>query len=174
MCSSSSDVMPNIQAHAFFSEGTSNNSKTINIREPVSVTTVTTNDDFKTKLKDIRITNLNRIVICHIDINSIRNKFELLAEAVMGNVNVLMVAETKKDKSFPTSQFILPGFTSPYRFDRTKERGGILVYIREDIPYKLLNISYIASDIECLGIEVKVKCFVIFSYNPHKNYISNH
>ena len=169
--------MPNIESHTFFSEGTSNNSKTINMRKPVSVTTVTTKDDFKTKLKDIRITNLNRIVICHIDINSIRNKFELLAEAVMGNVNVLMVAETKNDKSFPTSQFILPGFTSPHRFDITKEGGGILAYIREDIPYKLLNISYIASDIECLGTEVslrKVKCFVTFSYNPHKNYISNH
>ena len=169
--------MPNIESHTFFSEGTSNNSKTINMRKPVSVTTVTTKDDFKTKLKDIRITNLNRIVISHININSIRNKFELLAEAVMGNVNVLMVAETKNDKSFPTSQFILPGFTSPYRFDRTKEGGGVLVYIMEDIPYKLLNISYIASDIECLGIEVslrKVKCFVSFSYNPHKNYISNH
>ena len=147
------------------------------MREPVSVTTVTTKDDFKTKLKDIRITNLNRIVISHININSIRNKFELLAEAAVENVDVLMVTETKNDKSFPTSQFILPGFTSPYRFDRTKEGGGVLVYIMEDIPYKLLNISYIASDIECLGIEVslrKVKCFVSFSYNPHKNYISNH
>ena len=88
-----------------------------------------------------------------------------------------MVTETKIDKSFPTSQFIIPGFTSLYRFDRTKEGGGILVYIREDIPSKLLNISYIASDIECLGIEVnlrKVKWLVICTYNPHKNYIWNH
>ena len=55
--------------------------------------------------------------------------------------------------------------------------GGILVYIRKDIPSKLLNISYIASDIEWLGIEVnlrKVKWLVICSYNPHKNSILNH
>ena len=32
------------------------------MREPVSIITVTTKDDFKTKVKDIRITNLNRIV----------------------------------------------------------------------------------------------------------------
>ena len=104
---------------------------------------------------------LNRIVISHININSIINKFELLAEAVMGNVDILMVTEIKIDKSFPTSQFI-PGF--------------ILAYIREDIPSKLLIISYIASDIECLGIEVnlrKAKCVVICSYNPYKKYISN-
>ena len=50
------------------------------MREPVSITTVTTKDDSKIKLKDIRITNLNRIVISHTNTNSIRNKFELLAE----------------------------------------------------------------------------------------------
>ena len=88
-----------------------------------------------------------------------------------------MVTETKIDETFPTSQFIIPGFSSPYRFDRTKDGGRILVYIREDIPSKLLNISYIASHIECLGIEVnlrKTKWLVICSYNPHKNNISNH
>ena len=172
LCSSCSDVMPNIS-----SEGSSNNSKRRHMREPVSINTVTTNDDFKTKLKDIRITNLNRIVISHINIKSIRNKFELLAEAFMANVNILMVTETKIDESFPISQFIIPGFTSPYRFDRTKDGGGILVYIREDIPSKLLNISFIASDIECLGIEVnlrKLRWLVVCSYNPHKNNISNH
>ena len=148
LCSSSSDVMPNIMAHTFYSKG---------LREPVSITTVTTNDDFKAKLKDIRITNSNRIAISHINIDCIRNKFELLAEAVMGNVDILKVAKTKIDKSFPTSQFIIPGFTSPYRFGRTKDGGGILVYIREDILYKLLNIPYIATDIECLGIEVNLR-----------------
>ena len=70
--------------------------------------------------------------------------FELLAEAVKGNVDFLMVTETKIDKSFPTSQFIVLSFTSPYRFGRIKEGGGILVYKREDTPSELLNISYIA------------------------------
>ena len=140
------------------------------MRETVSITTET---NFKTKLKDIRITNLNRIVVSHININSIANKFKLL----MGNVDILMVTETKIDESFPTIQFVIPSFISPYRFDRTKDGGGMLVYIREDIPSKLLNISYIASDIEFLGIDVnlqKVKWLVICLYNPHQSYISNH
>ena len=53
----------------------------------------------------------------------------------------------------------------------------ILACIKEDISSKLLNISYIASDIECLGIEInlrKVKGIIICLYNQHKNYISNH
>ena len=147
------------------------------MRKPVSITTATTKDDFKTKLKDIRAKNLNQIVIYDININSIRNKFELLAEAVMGNVNILMVTETKVDESFQTSQFGIHGFTSPYRFDRTEDGGGMLLYIWEYIPSKLLNISCIGSGIECLGIEGnlrKVKWLVVYSYNPHKNYISNH
>ena len=40
----------------------------------------------------------------------------------MGKVDILMVTEAKFHKSFPTGQFVIPGFTSPYRFDRTKER----------------------------------------------------
>ena len=75
--------------------GASNNSKTRNMRDRVSITTVASKDDFKTKLKDIRIANLNRIVISHININSIRNKFELLAEAVMGNVDILRFLKQK-------------------------------------------------------------------------------
>ena len=74
-----------------------------------------------------------------------------------------MVTETKIDKSFTTSQFIIPGFPSPCRFDKTKDGGGILVYIREDIPAKLLNISYIALGIECLGIEVNLRKVKLFS-----------
>ena len=46
LCSSSSEVMPNIAAHTFSSEGTSNNSKTNSMREPVFITTVTTKNDF--------------------------------------------------------------------------------------------------------------------------------
>ena len=41
LCSSISDVMTNIAAHTFSSEGASNNSKTGNMREPVSITTIT-------------------------------------------------------------------------------------------------------------------------------------
>ena len=53
-CSSSSDVVPSIENHTFSSEGTSNTSKTRNMREPVSITTVTSKDDLETKLKDIK------------------------------------------------------------------------------------------------------------------------
>ena len=88
-----------------------------------------------------------------------------------------MVSETKNDISFPPSQFVIQGFAAPFRLDRTNTGGGILVYVRDDIPSKLLNISYVSSDTECLVIEINLreaKCLLICSYNPHKNNISSH
>ena len=49
-----------------------------------------------------------------------------------------MISETKLDPSFPTGQFHIHSFSEPYRFDRNISGGGILLYIREDIPSKLI------------------------------------
>ena len=50
-----------------------------------------------------------------------------------------MVSETKLDDSFPEGQFLIDGFHSPFRFDCNKHGGGIMLYVREDIPTKLLS-----------------------------------
>ena len=108
-------------------------------------------------MKKLRRKNLNKVIISQININSIRNKIELLPEAVLGNIDILMVSETKIDMSFPTSQFVIQGFAAPFRLDTTNTGGGILVYVRDDIPSKLLNISYLSFDTECLAIEINLR-----------------
>ena len=50
-----------------------------------------------------------------------------------------MISETKLDESFPSVQFLLDGYCDPFRFDRDGNGGGILLYIRDDIPSKLLS-----------------------------------
>ena len=67
-----------------------------------------------------------------------------------------MVSETKIDMSFPTSQFVIQGFATPFRLDRTNTGGEIHFYVRDDIPCKLLNISYVSSDTECLAIQINL------------------
>ena len=52
-----------------------------------------------------------------------------------------MISETKLDESFPVSQFLIPGFENPIRLDRSSSGGGIMLYIREGIPFKLLKSS---------------------------------
>ena len=49
-----------------------------------------------------------------------------------------MISETKIDNSFPLTQFLIEGFKTPYRLDQNGSGGGILVYIPEDIPSKLI------------------------------------
>ena len=90
-------------------------------------------------LKSLRCNNLNKLVFAHLNINSIRNKFEIPSEQVRGNVDVLMVSETKKDDSFPFGYFLIHGFSPPYRLDRDSKGGGIMLYIREDIPSNLYS-----------------------------------
>ena len=56
-------------------------------------------------LKSLRIRNLNKIVVGHLNINSIRNKFDFLAHQVKEIIDILMILEKKHDESFPPSQF---------------------------------------------------------------------
>ena len=72
------------------------------------------------------------------NINSIRNKFEFLSTQVKGNIGVLMVSETKIDNSFPFGNFVIDGFSTPYQLDHDSNGGGIMLYVREDIPSNFL------------------------------------
>ena len=73
----------------------------------------------KNALKDIRISNINKLIFGHLNIN-LRNKFDLLIEQVKGSIDILMVSETKLDDSFPKGQFLMEGFHSPFKFDRNR------------------------------------------------------
>ena len=52
-----------------------------------------------------------------------------------------MISETKHGESFPTNQFLMDGYSVPFRFDRDGNRGGILQYMKEDIPSKLYQLT---------------------------------
>ena len=131
--------------------------------------------DAKTVLKSIRRENTNKLVFAHIDINSLRNKFELLVDQVKGNIDVLMISETKIDDSFPLANFLIGGFSKPYRLDRDSLGEGILFYVREDIPSNLLEVE--TKPIEGFYVEINLhndKWLINCSCNPHKNTIGNH
>ena len=126
-------------------------------------------------LKLLRKSNLNRLIFAHLNINSIRNKFKFLAKDLVSNVGLLMISETKIDNSFHKGQFLITGFCEFFRIGRNIHRGGILFYVREDIPVKLLSVEPLPA--EGLIVEInlrKTKWLVFWSYNPHKDNISNH
>ena len=125
-------------------------------------------------LENMHRKNINRLIFSQLNINSLRNKFEFLQHIINKNIDVLLISETKIDSSLPSAQFDLEGYAIPYILDRNANGGGILLYIREDIPSKLLNPD---SSIERFFVEIRLrkkKWLLCSSYNPKKNLIANH
>ena len=59
-----------------------------------------------------------------ININSLRSKSDYFIEQITRNIDILMISETKLDSSFPTGQFLINGYSEPFRIDR-KSQGGM-------------------------------------------------
>ena len=132
-------------------------------------------DSSYTILQNLRLKNVDKIIIGHININSIRNKIHLLADLIRGKVDIMLISETKLDSSFPKPQFFLQGYSEPLRLDRTSDGGGLLLYLRDDIPTKPLPL--INENIECIISELimsKKKRLLFGTYNPCKSLIVKH
>ena len=69
---------------------------------------------------------------------SIRNKFSGFIDLVLTETDICLLSETKIDDSFPNSQFFAEGYRM-FRKDRNKSGGGLILYVNEDIPGKLIN-----------------------------------
>ena len=89
--------------------------------------------DCKRFLKSLRTSNPDKLLFVHLNMNSIRNKSEMLSDQFKGNTDVLLVSETKIDDSFLNGNFLIDGFSTPYRLDRNSNGGGLMLFVREDI-----------------------------------------
>ena len=96
------------------SDKKSHSCETPNKRSPESAET----GDPKQILKHLRLKNVSGLICAQLNINSIRNIFDLLVNIINNSIDILMISETKLDPS--------------------SNGGGILLHIREDIPSKLI------------------------------------
>ena len=108
-------------------------------------------------LKGIRLQNVNKVVIGTLNINSLAAKFEQLREVIGNHLDILAIQETKLDDSYPTQQFALAGYSEPYRLDRNRNGGGVLIYVREDIPSKQLNKHSFTKNVEGIFLEIDLR-----------------
>ena len=108
-------------------------------------------------IKEYRLKNTNKVILAHLNINSIRNKFSSLKELVSDNIDVLVIEETKLNETFPEKAFMIPGYKKPFRKDRNSYGGGILVFIREDIPSREAPIIEGFSDLEGIFVEINLR-----------------
>ena len=93
-------------------------------------------------LKKLKRKNPTRILIGHLNINSIRNKFNQLKYLINDTLDIMLISETKLNNTFPEGQFFIKGYSRPYRPDRTANGGGLILYIMEHISSKIINADF--------------------------------
>ena len=108
-------------------------------------------------LKQLKLHNVNRIIYAHINISSLRNKFEQLKSMITSVMDIVVITETKLGESFIEARFLINGFSKPYRLDRDENGGGIIIYARENIPSRSLDIPSTSVGIECIFIEINLR-----------------
>lgn len=69
--------------------------------------------------------NPKNTVIGHLNVNSLRQKLEAVAEPVQNMVDVCFFSEKKVDEAVSTQQFMINGFKL-FRRDRNCHGGNIL------------------------------------------------
>ena len=107
-------------------------------------------DDAVKVLQGIRVKNVNRLVFGTLNINSLPTKFEQLKLIIGNYLDILVIVETKLDASFNSEEFFIRGYTKPYRLDRNRNGGGVIIFIREVIPCKELNKHQFHKNVEGL------------------------
>jgi hypothetical protein len=95
-------------------------------------TTSDVNTDIFDELIDTRKKHPDTFMCSFLNINSNRYKFCSIKDLLLANtIDMLIIAETKLDETFPNSQFEVEN-DHLWRTDRSSHGGGMLLYVRSD------------------------------------------
>ena len=149
------------------------NSEVLNTKYCKSISTIGILNSSKSEnetndLKLLILKNPVRIINGQVNIISLRNIIKLLREIVQDKVDMLMISETKLDSSFPEAQFYMDSYSKPYRLDRSGKGGGIMLYVREEIPSKLIQSVCHKLDKEYFLLEINLRRKNDCNYNAIK------
>ena len=79
--------------------------------------------------KKARTENINNFIIPNLNINFLPKNFDDLKVPATGMIDILIMTEKKLYNTFPVGQFHIDGYSKPYRLDRNRNRGGIIIYV---------------------------------------------
>jgi hypothetical protein len=80
-------------------------------------------------IRDVRRSYPKNCMSAHLNINSLRYKFDEIKEVLTDNiVDLLIISETKLDTSFNDNLFSVDGYKVQRR-DRNQYGGGLLTYL---------------------------------------------
>ena len=103
----------------------------------------------------------------HLNINSLRSKFESIKLAVSPDFDIFLVSETKLDESFPSNQFSIRGYMM-FRQDRSCFGGGFCIYVKENITSKQLDL-HLDKETKAIYLEINIrvrKWLILVLYEP--------
>ena len=109
------------------------------------------------ELKSHQIRNYSNVIFSYLNINSIRNKFDNLKLIIDKHVDILCVAETKIENSFPTAQFSWPKYYKPYRLDISDRQGELLVYIKSHLLSRRLTNYIMSKNVQIIPFELNLR-----------------
>ena len=85
-----------------------------------------------------------------------------------------LIAKDKNRWDVSLEQFLYSGFAKLLRLDRNSKGGGIMLFIRDNIPFRLLKLGKLVSKTEAFFIEInfRKKIWLCCGYNPNKSLIN--
>ena len=84
-------------------------------------------------------------------------------------MDIVSIAETKTDTSFPSAQFVFEGYHWSYRLEISSKSEGILVYEKSSIPSRRLPCENLCNSTRAVIFEIdlrKEKWLVMSIYRP--------
>ena len=114
--------------------------------------------------------------MANLNINSLLKSIDQL-RIIMQNssIDILAINETKIDHSVSDDEISIPGYYH-IRKDRNRYGGGVLLYVRESLPFSERNDLLISDSLEMLCIEITKphnKSFLIVTwYRPPNSEVS--
>ena len=111
----------------------------------------------QTENQKARDDDLIDLLIGNLNITSICSKFNRTKCLLKGKVDILTITESKLDTSFRTTQFLIDGYSKPFRFDRNQNAVGFLLYVREDIACRESRNNKFSNDIDEIINELNLR-----------------
>uniref|UniRef100_A0A7M5XKN3 Endonuclease/exonuclease/phosphatase domain-containing protein n=1 Tax=Clytia hemisphaerica TaxID=252671 RepID=A0A7M5XKN3_9CNID len=120
-------------------------------------------------VRKLKLKNPSNISISYLNINSIRNKFTDLQVLVEKTFDVITIAETELDESFPSADFNLQGYHfPPFRIDCNSNSGGLLTYVKSDIPARHLKSFKLDPSLHILPVELRLRKDKLLVFNIYR------
>ena len=104
-------------------------------------------------LTELRSEHPKNVLPEHLSNNSLRNEFESRNELIRNDFNIFIITDSKLDSYFPDSQFHILGYRL-FRKDRSKSWSGLMCYINQDLPVKIVTSYKFPTNLEILPIEI--------------------